>query len=312
MSIEDKTKLKIAFNDKMILFNITQCSIPQKDYEVILSMEQLYKINKYFINFETSKELVECLINSLKQKNSNIKFEENKCYIEILNPITNKLFNLSLNKKEKDINSRVSYLESIIIQQKNEILNLKDKIIQFEPMFEEYKRKEEEKNFFSNSDILDFEEKKMLINWLPNRPKKLTLLLNSNKDGDSTKTFIDKCQGKCPTYVIIETSKGYKFGGYTNQFWKESQAKDNEAFVFSLNNKKKYSIVKPDYAIGFRLNNWWGFGFSYNAIVVYENCTSNNNNYVGNETYNIKEKYELNGGEYNFTVKSFEIYHIEY
>ena len=94
----------------------------------------------------------------------------------------------------------------------------------------------------------------MLINWLPKKPKKLTLLLNSNKDGDSTKTFIDKCQGKCPTYAIIETKKGYKFGGYTNQFWKESQAKDNEAFVFSLNNKKKYSILKPEYAIGFGLN----------------------------------------------------------
>ena len=54
------------------------------------------------------------------------------------------------------------------------------------------------------------------------------------------------------------------------------------------------------------------FGRDNNAIVVYNNCTTNNSNYVGNRTYDIPENYELNGGEYNFTVKSFEVYHIEY
>ena len=31
-----------------------------------------------------------------------------------------------------------------------------------------------------------------------------------------------------------------------------------------------------------------------------------------NQTYDIKEQYELNGGERNFTVKKFEIFHVEY
>ena len=55
-------------------------------------------------------------------------------------------------------------------------------------------------------------------------------------------------------------------------------------------------------------NDFWLFGWSYIAIVIYENCTKNNSNYVGNGTYDIKEKYELNGGERNFAVKSFEIF----
>ena len=160
------------------------------------------------------------------------------------------------------------------------------------------------------SDILNKEEEDLLLNWLPKKPNKITLLLN--KDGDSTITFMNKCNGKCPTSAIIKINNGYKFGGYTTQIWKEGEIKDNNAFVFSLDNKKKYNIKQLEHAIGFGTKSWWGFGYTCNAIVIYENCTKNNSNYVGNGTYDIKEKYELNGGESNFAVKSFEIFFVEY
>ena len=102
---------------------------------------------------------------------------------------------------------------------------------------------------------------------------------------------------------------GYKFGGYTTQKWKKDASKDNKAFLFSLDKKKKYKILNPENAI--YLNQWWGFGPYENAIVIYDNCTSNNKNHVGNGTYDIKESYELNGGQRDFTVKSFEVYHLD-
>ena len=152
----------------------------------------------------------------------------------------------------------------------------------------------------------------MLLNWLPRKPNKITLLMNSNTDGDSKKTFMDKCNGKCPTLAVIKTTNGYVFGGYTTQMWKQGEVKDNNAFVFSINKKRKYNIKQPEHAIYYGINSWWGFGPYNNAIVVRENCTKNNDNHVGNQTYDIPEQYELNGGEEYFTVKSFEIYHIEY
>ena len=60
------------------------------------------------------------------------------------------------------------------------------------------------------------------------------------------------------------------------------------------------------------MNSWWGFGYNNQAINIKENCTKRNDNYAGNGTYNIPEKFELNEGENNFTVKSFEIYQVEY
>ncbi len=313
---DDKTKMKFFYDDKTISFNIIQNIIPIKEYEAQFTLEQLYKINKYFINFENSNELLDNLIDSIKNKKSNLKFKEKECLLQIINPITNKNFDLSINIKEKDMNSRIKDLEEIISQQNNKILFLEEKIKQFEPMFEEYinKKKEEDNilKMFKESQIIDKDEKKLLIEWLPNKPKSINLIMNSKIDGDTSKAFQDKCGGKKPTYAIIKTKKGYKFGGYTTECWKQGQIKDNNAFVFSLNKKKKYNILNPDYATGFALNDYWLFGYCYNAIVVNDNCTSKGSSYVGNETYDIKEKYELNGGERNFTVESFEVYQVNY
>ena len=309
---DDKTKMKFFYDDKTISFNIIQNIIPIKEYEAQFTLEQLYKINKYFINFENTNELLDNLIDSIKNKKSNLKFKEKECLLQIINPITNKNFDLSINIKEKDMNSRIKDLEEIISQQNNKILFLEEKIKQFEPIIEEYINKKKEKDMFKESQIINKNEKKLLIEWLPNKPKSINLIMNSKIDGDTSKAFQDKCGGKKPTYAIIKTKKGYKFGGYTTECWKQGQIKDNNAFVFSLNKKKKYNILKPDYATGFALNSYWLFGFTYNAIVVNDNCTSNNSSYVCNGTYDIKEKYELNGGEYNFTVESFEIYQVNY
>ena len=173
------------------------------------------------------------------------------------------------------------------------------------------KKEEENNNLFYDSEILYKEDKDLLLKWLPSIPKKTRILINSKKDGDSTKMVTDKIEGKNPTLVIIKTKDGYKFGGYAAKKWvKETMINDNNAFVFSLDKKKKYNIVKPENS--YYLTTWWGFGANDNAIILTENCTSRNGNFVNNKTYDIKEKYELNGGKEYFTVESFEVFLIEY
>ena len=315
--IDDLTKLIFTYNNKMILFNVTQKSVPSKNYELYLSLEQLYKINKYFINFDSTEEIVKGLEKSIKQKKTNIKCDKKKCYISILNPISEKIFDLSLDLKESDLKTRVSNLESIIIEQNNKIKFLEEKLKKLEAKFDVEEKKEKKvkkERFFSVSEIVDNdEETNLLLEWLPKKPKKLNLLLNSNKDGSSTKVFKSKIKNKCPTYALIKTTDGIKFGGYATQLWTEGEIKDNDAFVFSLDNKKKYEIVKPEKALGFGIDSWWGFGFSDNAIVIIDKCTSSKGNWVDNKTYNIPKEDELNGGKGKyFMVKSFEIYLVEY
>ena len=121
------------------------------------------------------------------------------------------------------------------------------------------------------------EDKKLILSWLPQKPNKITLLLNSKIDGDSCETLIQKCKGKKPTLVVIQTTKDIIFGGYATQEWNEKN-KDEKAFVYSLKTKKKYNVKEPNYAIN--ASDWWGFGYSKNTIVLFDNCLQHNNNYV--------------------------------
>ena len=313
--IDDETKIKISFKEETIYFNVTKISLIPRDYKACFTVEQLCDINKFFLNFQDAKEIVDGVLKALEQKNANIIFIDDKCIIQMINPITKLTFEINLNLEEKDTNSRVCNLENYISEQNKKMILMEERLKILEEKMAKYdqtKKEVEENKLFTGSEILTNEAKDMLLNWLPRKPNKITLLMNSNRDGDSTKSFMNKCKGKCPTLAVIKTTNGYVFGGYTTQMWKEGKVKDNNAFVFSINKKRKYNIKQPEHAIGFRMNSYWDFGYGYNAIVIWENCTKNNNNYVGNKTYDIPEQYELNGGEKNFTVKSFEIYHIEY
>ena len=315
--IDDETKIKISIKEETIYFNVTQISLIPRDYKACFTVEQLCDINKFFLNFQDAKEIVDGVLKALEQKNANIKFIDNKCIIQMINPITKLTFEINLNLEEKDTNSRVCNLENYISEQNKKMILMEERLKILEEKMAKYdqtKKEEEKKNLlFTGSEILTNEAKDMLLNWLPRKPNKITLLMNSNINGDSTKTFMDKCNGKCPTLAVIKTTNGYVFGGYTTQMWRDGGfVKDNNAFVFSIDKKRKYKIKKPENAIRLKLISCWIFGSGYNTIVVYDNCTKRNDNYVGNETYDIPEKYELNGGEQYFTVKSFEIYHIEY
>ena len=161
---DKESKLKILFNDQIICFNVTKTTLPPKDYQAIFTLDQLYKVNKYFLNFESANDLVNGVINTLTQKTSNIKFIDNKCIIQMVNPITNKSFEINLNPKEKDLSTRVSSLETYIAEQNKKILNLEtyiaeqnkkteERIKSLEDIIFEYKKEkekenEEKKNYF--------------------------------------------------------------------------------------------------------------------------------------------------------------------
>ena len=202
-----------------------------------------------------------------------------------------------------------------IIQISN--LNDSSKVI-FIPGEEERNKSINEIKIFGNikyndfpSEILNNNENdiKLILSWLPKKPNKITLLLNSKKDGDLGKTLFEKCKGKTPTLVVIQTTKDIIFGGYTTVEWNDKQSEDNKAFVYSLKTKKKYKVKNPTKAI--YASGWWGFGPREHTIILYDNCLKHSGNWVGDGAYDIPKPFELNDGEKYFDVKSYEIFHIE-
>ena len=84
-------------------------------------------------------------------------------------------------------------------------------------------------------------DEKLVKSWLNNREFKTELLYRKSSDGSTPNDFHKRCDNKGITITFIETTKGYKFGGYTEVPWdKSGKSKKNKSmFLFSLNNKLK-------------------------------------------------------------------------
>ena len=250
--------------------------------------------------------------------------------LSIINPINMKEFKINIPLKEKDIKAeidslnsyvfkldkKIEYLEKKVNNLENEVNNNKkkiDELYSFKQEYEILKKKEMNNNnfMFDKSNIIKKDEQDLILSWLEKKPKKFELLLDSTIDGDSISTFFNKCGKKCPIIVFIKTINGYRFGGYTSQIWPLSgkYGKDDKSFLFSLDLKSKYKCIKSEKAL---FSSYYFFSFG-NNIFIYNNCTKNKESSLENPvSYSIPYNYELNGGENNFTVKSYEVYEIEY
>ena len=161
---------------------------------------------------------------------------------------------------------------------------------------------------FSNSKI-EFDEN-LVSDWIG---KNFTseLLFSTTNNGFKPSEFHRLCDNKGPTIIFIETKKGCIFGGYTELDWdKSSEYKTDEStFLFSINNKAKYTrknklcsiYCRDDLAPSFGGNGYPDF-FCMGSCKRGELCNSNT----------IATKEELNNGDSNFEVKEMEVYQIKF
>ena len=154
----------------------------------------------------------------------------------------------------------------------------------------------------------------MILNWInPNKNLSFKLLYQVSRDGDKISTFAEKVSGKYPTLVLVQTKSGFKFGGYTSVEWNMTgnynYKKDESAFIFSIDKKKKYKLKDSSSAICGDPKHF-AFGGGHD-ISIYDKCTTiKSKDYSSNHSYEMKEKYELTGGESSYYVQDLEVYQI--
>jgi hypothetical protein len=170
------------------------------------------------------------------------------------------------------------------------------------------------------SKILNENDITLLKSWLPNKPSNINLLFDTQRDGDSSSTFHDKCDGKSPTLVVIKSKNGYVFGGYATSPWQANN--DNpisapNSFIFSLNQKQKYYASSQQNSIingGNRSNQRDSMMFRIGCcdINIKHNCTNNGQNQTNCDKFSVPSQNILNGGNRYFTVSNLEVYEIKY
>lgn len=139
------------------------------------------------------------------------------------------------------------------------------------------------------------------------------LLYKASSDGGSAETFHSKCDKARATLVLVETTEGRRFGGYTSENWRgdgEDKIDDN-AFIFSLDKMMTYSVHSGEPAIGCYED--YGPVFMGCQIRIYDDCFINGGStYERDLNYYTTEDFELNGGEQNFSVKDIEVYKVTF
>ncbi|BFU22429.1 predicted protein [Entamoeba histolytica] len=199
-----------------------------------------------------------------------------------------------LSKPRNELIDKIIYMEEMI---------MKDKIFRTpeerEKITEKFKKKKEE----WEKQYTDYEERKrrkemiQIEEWTERKVG--NILFDSSKDNwnKNTSVFDQRIMNKEHIIIIIEDTKGNKFGGYVNsKIIKYGYIYDSQSFVFSLESNgrmegfMKFDIIQPQNA--FCLFNQshdilFKFGFGYGDILVYK---ENNKTYSYCKQHSFKYK----------------------
>ena len=326
--------LNISLNDKIIYFEIEEKDVfPKNDCNIYLSLEELRKINVYFLMFENIREFYQNLKEYIDKNSLLIIKQEKLVKLGFINPINKKEIFIIIPLKEKNIkdeinniisyiftfNQKIKFLENKVNKLEEEKSKLETKVNMLEkqnekiPFMENQIKNLKNKIYFglADSGVLYNDEIKLFISWLDKKPIKLKLLFDSRLDGDLLETIYEKCKGQFPIVVFIKTTKGRRFGGYSSIPLEITNGwvTDKKNFISSFDKKKKYNIRVPEHAFAGGPNSiCFGYGCDFGIINTFTSRSAANCN---NGTYDNSERFEL-AGEPDFTILNCEVYLIEY
>ena len=321
--------LELTSNNLIIIINLED--FPPIKFLGSFTLSDLFKICNWFKMFESINDVYDEIGKLFENKKVTLNLQDDLINLQFeIDMMKIKNFIIHL-KKSQSLNEDIIKMlcenlkkcqeENLILN--NRINDLEKRIKILEDKFEEkvttetVQTSDNAKNEFFFSDILNDDDKKLLKEWSnENNNKSIKLLYKASRDGDGYQDFYNKCENKGPTITIVLTTLGNKFGGYTSISWKKPTLPkvyyaDKNSFLFSLNKKKKYflKIEGTIHAICMWKDKGPSFGFG-NDMNINNNCLHNYGSYNDCPYTYETEKCELNGGEFYFMVKDYEVYSI--
>ena len=136
-------------------------------------------------------------------------------------------------------------------------------------------------------------------------------------NGLNRNSFFQNCEGKDNLLFLFKDKKGNEFGGYMssqllkNKNYEELIIEDKNSFIFNLQNKKKFMIIKNQQAINIRYNYIICFGGTINHgndLYIKENNTGgmNTKDYYGDNYC------ETTNGQSKFTLSEIKVYQLRF
>ena len=293
-------------SDKMIL-SFTLFLPGQDKRDIKLYLDKKFDINNIINGLIEEINILKTKVNDLEiSLNKKDKmYEAIKCnYDELKN---------DYDLKFEQFNVQLANMKSLLPKKNDSDKNINPNLKSFSDQCKE--NSNETSTILNNNLELNILSNKIRLLY-PGKNVIYNLLYRKTRDSDNISIFHSKCDKIRGTLLIIQTSKGYKIGGYTNETWQGNNVskKDNTAFVFNLNYNKVYDIKKDADAIYCSPN----FGPIFSGINAPSLLINDNYNIKGGETttarnynYNgLTDDYELSGGEKIFKIKELEVWKV--
>ena len=235
----------------------------------------------------------------------------------------NKLLRNEFREKNQELKDDIDKLKNEITSKNEEITNIKNELNQLKGIFLEKTKKNITENvlYFQDSNIIKEKElKNYLFNWISEKGtlKNINLLYRATRDGDNYTAFYKNCSDMGPTISLIKTKNGRRFGGFSFREWTDKKGilrqEDKDAFLFSLDNKQKYKILKPNLAIGCYSDHSSFLTYGNNAdscgIFLYNNfLIKGGEENLSSKVYDVNSDYCLSG-ENKFKVEEVEVFRV--
>ena len=321
ISIDEKYENEYEYED----INGKDKEIEELNYNYIKLKEKYEKmvkehdreINQFNIEIKELKEQN----NDLKQK-INILLEQ----INQLNDLINKSDNNNLKNSLSNVQNlidRIEILEELKEESTKSSKKTTDGVSSTQLSNSQMKKtiniKKLKKCFKSSTILTNETEYDFLLNKLSiYNPTSYKIIYKTSIDGDSIKNFHSNCDGEENILIIIETNKGYKFGGFTSIGFDSSgyELRDDKAFLFSIDRQKIYDIIEGNNAI--YCNRKFGPIFCSKpdstaySIFIPDNYLKNKSSTTKNcYCYKMEQNFEINNGKKEFLIKEMEVFRLD-
>jgi hypothetical protein len=293
------------------------------------AIEQLNEHNKQMIT-EIEEFERECIKSYQTNEKANNEFKITKHELEEFNLKWNEYLKQTVISDE-DVSGAIAKSNELSIKSKQELVKLDEFIFNGCRMkFEKNENKLDrsvlgslmKQQFICESTILSNEQMTELMalcklslnqNW--------KLIYRATRDGFGLNDFHSKCDIYQNTLVIIKSTKGNVFGGYTEQNWSHlgDYKNDPNAFLFSFINKHNAKIIMkctdPTYAIFAYNQNGPTFGRGCDLKICNNSNTSDGSYSDLGHSYNhpnyacgSKEAKSFLAGSHKFCTTEIEVY----
>ena len=319
--------LSFSIKSEKLDISISNNSSIALSYNASFTYDELYKLNRYFRQYDTVLEIYNVIINIEKlEEKITLKTEDKFMNLTISLPSVIK------NKPNNDIIfmlPAVKIKESELIVklcQEVEKINVLEKKINYifmcigktEKDFKIYEELPKNLKHLSNveSKIVapeDFITVQIGIKEKLNKTiKEAKLLYRASRDGDSNQ-FHTKCDGIENTVTFVKSTNGRKFGGFANKSFHSSGGwiSDPNCFVFSLLHKECYYYNNNGYMI-FGCSSYgplWGAGSGHDLYLA-SGCLKNTSSTTVQSSFDYKGKSNALSGSTSFQAEDYETYQL--